>query len=64
MEAQRDQPPAVTNHIRSLEEQFRNLLGLKVDIRPLAHGAGMVIVHFHSNDEFEQILRKLRRTAA
>jgi ParB family transcriptional regulator, chromosome partitioning protein len=53
-----------TAHVASLEEQFRQLLGAKVEIRLKSKEAGTIVSPFASNDEFEHILRQLRRTAA
>lgn len=53
-----------TAHVASLEEQFRQLLGAKVEIRLKSKEAGTIVIPFASNDEFEHILRQLRRAAA
>lgn len=53
-----------TNHVRSLEEQLGNLLGVKVEIRLKTRESGAIVVPFASNAEFERILSRLRRAAA
>lgn len=53
-----------TNHVRSLEEQLGNLLGVKVEIRLKTKDSGAIVVPFTSNAEFERILGRLRRAAA
>ncbi|MFG0334022.1 MAG: ParB/RepB/Spo0J family partition protein [Maioricimonas sp. JB049] len=56
--------PKRTAHIDSLEEQLRDLLGVKVQIRLNKSDSGTIMIPFSSNDEFERILRQLRRDAA
>ena len=53
-----------TNHVRSLEDQLGNLLGVKVEIKLQAGDAGTILVPFASNSEFERIVTRLRRAAA
>lgn len=55
---------ARTNHIASLEEQLRNLLGVKVSIKLNSKDAGVIQIPFSSNEEFERILKTVRRAAA
>lgn len=55
--------PVPTNHVLSLQDQLRDLLGAKVEIVLKGKEAGRVVIHFGSNDEFERILRTLRRHA-
>jgi ParB family chromosome partitioning protein len=54
----------MTNHIRSLQDQLRNLLGVKVEIRLSGKQSGKIVIPFHSNDEFERLVRQFRRAAA
>lgn len=53
----------VTNHILSLQEQLRDHLGAKVEIRPTGQETGKIVIPFDSNDQFEHILRRLRGAA-
>jgi ParB family chromosome partitioning protein len=53
-----------TAHIASLEEQFRQLLGVKVEIHLSSKDSGKIVIPFASNDEFEHVLRQVRRAAA
>lgn len=53
-----------TNHINSLEAQLRDLLGVKVEIKMKGKDAGTIQIPFSSNDEFERILKTVRRAAA
>lgn len=53
-----------TNHIISLEEQLRDLLGTKVEIKLRSKESGTIVIPFTSGSEFERILGELRRRAA
>ncbi|MDA0832016.1 MAG: ParB/RepB/Spo0J family partition protein [Planctomycetota bacterium] len=56
--------PEVSYHILSLQNQLRDLTGTKVTIRQTGKNSGEVILHFDTNDDFERILRVIRRPAA
>lgn len=56
--------PTKSNHVASLEQQLRDLLGTKVEIKMQAKEKGRVVIHFTSNDEFERVLGTLRNRAA
>lgn len=56
--------PHRTNHIDSLEEQLRDLLGAKVEIKLRTKDSGAIIIPFTSGSEFERLLGELRRRAA
>lgn len=53
-----------TNHITSLEQQLHDLLGVKVHIKLDSKESGQIVIPFASNDEFERILKTVRRAAA
>lgn len=53
-----------THHISSLEEQLRNLLGVNVSIKLSGKDKGMIEIPFSSNEEFERVLKTIRRAAA
>lgn len=53
-----------TPHIDSVEQQLRELLGVKVQIKLKSAETGFVVIPFESNDDFERILRTVRRNAA
>ncbi|MCA8995342.1 MAG: ParB/RepB/Spo0J family partition protein [Planctomycetaceae bacterium] len=53
-----------TNHVASMEAQLRDLLGVPVQIKLNAKDSGSIVVPFSSNEEFERIVRTLRRSAA
>ncbi len=55
--------PELSNHLKSLQDHLREQLGAKVEIKVSSKSAGKVIVHFGSNDEFEQLVGKLRKAA-
>jgi ParB family chromosome partitioning protein len=59
----RPKASAVTNHILSLQDQLRDLLGAKVEIKLKGKEAGKIVIEFASNDEFEALLGRLRRAA-
>jgi len=48
-------------HVRDLERQLRDVLGLKVEISLKGKQAGKLTVHFGSNEEFDRICGHLRR---
>ncbi|MGH7128906.1 MAG: ParB/RepB/Spo0J family partition protein [Planctomycetaceae bacterium] len=52
-----------TSHVLSLQDQLRDQLGAKVEIKLKSQDAGRIVIHFDSNDQFEGILRQLRRAA-
>jgi ParB family transcriptional regulator, chromosome partitioning protein len=55
--------PSVSNHVRSLEDQLRQLLGVKVEIKLSGKEKGKLVIPFADNSEFERILGTLRRAA-
>ena len=52
-----------SKHVLELQQQLRELLGAKVEIRLKGKNSGKVIVHFTSNDEFERIVGFLRKAS-
>ena len=50
-------------HLAALEQQFRTTLGTKVDLRQGSRGAGRIVIHFKSNQEFERLRDHLAGTA-
>jgi ParB family chromosome partitioning protein len=57
------EPAQPTAHVQSLEQQFRDLLGLKVSIKLKTKDSGQVVIEFSSNDDFERLTRLLRKVA-
>lgn len=52
-----------SNHVLSLQQQLQDALGAKVEIRQSGKDAGKIVISFKSNDEFEHVVRQLRRAA-
>jgi len=53
----------LSNHLLSLQDQMRDWLGAKVEIKLKGKDAGKIVIEFASNDDFERILGKLRHAA-
>lgn len=49
-----------TSHVQSLEDELRQKLATKVEIRLKAKDKGQIILGFESNDDFERLLEVLR----
>jgi ParB family chromosome partitioning protein len=52
--------PEKSNHIVSIENELKQRLGLKVEIRAKGN-EGQINLHFSSNDDFDRLLEQLRR---
>jgi len=63
IKGEKPEAATVTNHVLSVQEQLREHLGAKVEIRVSGKESGKIVIRFHSNDEFERIIRQLRRAA-
>ncbi|MDA1013675.1 MAG: ParB/RepB/Spo0J family partition protein [Planctomycetota bacterium] len=61
--AEKPPVPEASNHVLSLQNFLRDQLGQRVEIKLSAKNAGRLIVHFGSNTEFEQLVRKLKNAA-
>lgn len=57
------QPPEMSNHILSLQEQLRQVLGAQVEIKLKTNDSGQIVIPFNSNEDFERILNVVRRAA-
>lgn len=55
--------PTATPHVLSLQGQLRDLLGVPVEIKLRGKESGQIVITFRSNDDFERVLRALRRAA-
>ena len=44
-----------SQHLASLEQQFRTALGTKVDVRESSKGRGRIVIHFKSHEEFDRL---------
>ena len=56
-------PAERTSHVDSLEQQLRDTLGLKVQIKLKTSESGQVIIDFGSNADFDRITRLIRKAA-
>jgi len=52
--------PARTPHVEAIEDELRQKLGIRIDIRVRDKDRGQIIAHFESNDDFERLLQRLR----
>jgi ParB family chromosome partitioning protein len=50
-----------TAHVKGIEDDLRQRLATKVEIRVKAKDKGQIVIGFESNDDFERILDALRR---
>jgi ParB family transcriptional regulator, chromosome partitioning protein len=50
----------MTPHVLSLQDQLREHLAARIEIRLKKQDAGQIVIHFGSNDDFERIIGKLR----
>jgi ParB family chromosome partitioning protein len=58
--AARREPSEKTAHVKGLEDELRQRLAVKVEIRVKAKDKGQIVIGFESNDDFERILEALR----
>jgi ParB family chromosome partitioning protein len=50
-----------TAHVKGLEDELRQRLAMKVEIRVKAKDRGQIVIAFESNDDFERILEALKK---
>lgn len=50
-----------TPHVQAIEEELRQRLATRVEIRLRGKEKGHIILHFQSNDDFERLIDQLRR---
>jgi ParB family chromosome partitioning protein len=55
--------PEKTAHVQSIEDDLRQSLAMRVEIRVRGKDKGQIILGFESNDDFERLLEVLRRPA-
>jgi len=53
----------LSNHVLSLQDQLRQVVGCKVEIRLSGKNAGKMIIHFNTNDDFERVVEVLKRAS-
>ncbi len=58
--ATKTEKPEMTPHVISLQDQIREKLVAKVEIRLKKKDTGQIVIHFGSNDDFERIVGQLR----
>jgi ParB family chromosome partitioning protein len=50
-----------TTHVQGIENELRQKLSMRVDIRVKGKDKGQIVLAFESNDDFERVLEVLRR---
>jgi ParB family chromosome partitioning protein len=50
-----------TNHVQSIEDELRQKLSTRVEIRVKGKDKGQIVLTFESNDDFERLIEVLRR---
>ena len=61
--ASTSEKPAMSNHVLSLQQSLRDMLGAKIDIKHKKNDSGQIVIHFGSNDDFERIVGHLRKAS-
>ncbi|HTU20284.1 MAG TPA: ParB/RepB/Spo0J family partition protein [Gemmataceae bacterium] len=56
-------PPEKTTHVQGIENELRQKLSLRVEIRVKSKDKGQIVLSFESNDDFERVVEVLRRSA-
>lgn len=60
--AKESKPPVEkTAHVKGIEDELRQKLGLKIEIKVKAKEKGQILLSFDSNDDFERAVELLRR---
>ncbi len=57
----RSSRPEKTPHVQAIEDELRQRLAVKVDIRVRGKERGEIVLSFQSNDDFERLVEALRR---
>ncbi len=55
------EPVEKTAHVKGLEDELRQRLAVKVEIKVKAKDKGQIVIAFESNDDFERILDVLKK---
>src|SRR6185437_13704710 len=53
--------PEKTAHVQGIEDELRQKLSLRVEIRVKSKDKGQIVLAFESNDDFERLVEVLRR---
>ncbi len=59
--APRREPVEKTAHVKGIEDDLRQRLAVKVEIKVKAKDKGQIVIAFDSNDDFERILEALKK---
>jgi ParB family chromosome partitioning protein len=57
----RKDPFEKTAHVKSIEDELRQRLAVKIEIRVKAKDKGQIVIGFETNDDFERILAALKQ---
>jgi len=60
-ESARREPVEKTAHVKSIEDELRQKLSVRVEIKLKAKEKGQIVIGFDSNDDFERILEALKK---
>lgn len=55
------EPAEKTAHVKGLEDDLRQRLAVKIEIRVKAKDKGQIVIGFDSNDDFERIVQALQK---
>jgi ParB family chromosome partitioning protein len=55
------EPVEKTAHVKGLEDDLRQRLAVKIEIRVKAKDKGQIVIGFDSNDDFERIIQALQK---
>ncbi len=59
--AEREPTPGKTAHVASIEDELRQKLTARIEIKVKGKDRGQIVLSFESNDDFERLLEVLRR---
>lgn len=59
--APRPEPVEKTAHVKGLEDDLRQRLAVKIEIKVKAKDKGQIVIGFDSNDDFERIIQALQK---
>src|SRR5262249_9123785 len=54
-------PVEKTAHVKSIEDELRQKVGLKIEIKVKAKEKGQILLSFENNDDFERAVELLRK---
>ncbi len=59
-----NEPPPLSNHLKQVQDQFRRLIGTRVEIRLTDAVSGKVVIPFADANEFQRVQRVLEQRRA